>query len=62
MNNKKKLVIIFKNFKYLIFKLFYGQINNIAFAKNIKKIDIKNISFKKIFNYKLYNIPNGTLY
>ena len=62
MNNKKKLVIIFKNFKYLIFKLFYGQINNIAFAKNIKKIDIKNISFKKIFNYKLYNIPNGRLY
>ena len=62
MNNKKIFLNIYRNIKYFIFKLAYGEINAIINVKNNKKIIIKKIFFKDLTAYNLYNIPKGRLY
>jgi len=62
MKKKKILLNVYRNFKYLIFKLLYGKIKIIQSAKKNKKITIKKIYFEGLAVYKLYNIPNGRLY
>jgi len=62
MNNKKILLNIYRNFKYLIYKLLYGGIKKIITAKKNKKINIKKINFTSSVSYNMYGISNGRLY
>jgi hypothetical protein len=62
MKKKKIFLNIFRNFKYLIFKLLYGQIDKVITAKKNESITIQKISFKNLISYRLYNIPKCRLY
>ena len=62
MNKKKILINFYRNFRYFIFKFFYGKINGVILAKKNTKIITQKINFNNLNSYKLYNIPNGKVY
>ena len=62
MNKKKILINVYRNFRYFIFKFFYGKINGVILAKKNTKIITQKINFNNLNSYKLYNIPNGKVY
>jgi len=51
-----------KSFRYFIFKLIYGKINNVISPRDNKHIAIKKVIFGNSISYNLYKISKGRLY
>lgn len=57
---KKRLQLVFKEISHEIFKLFYGQIDQIE--SNSDKLEIINSIFDKETKYKIYLTKNSRIY
>ena len=59
---KKKLQLIFKQFSYEIFNLFYGKIEGIETTQTNKNIQIQNSTINQNFIYKVYIVKDARIY